>query len=110
MQKSTFLGSPSHPETWSRYRGYLTKKISIRFWLTGDNGPVLVFQVKYYERPGTKVCAAFLSNNNTRESNTVKFKGQDYVLPSRSISILPDCKTVVYNTAQVSQDNRFDLV
>ncbi|VVB09607.1 unnamed protein product [Arabis nemorensis] len=58
-------------------------------------------EVRYYEQPGTKVCAAFLANNNTRESNTVKFKGQDYVLPSRSISILPDCKTVVYNTAQI---------
>ncbi|KAG7544451.1 Glycoside hydrolase 35 catalytic domain [Arabidopsis suecica] len=62
-------------------------------------------EVRYYEQPGTKVCAAFLSNNNTRESNTIKFKGQDYVLPSRSISILPDCKTVVYNTAQVSLNN-----
>ncbi|KAL1190208.1 Beta-galactosidase 14 [Cardamine amara subsp. amara] len=58
-------------------------------------------EVKYYEQPGTRVCAAFLSNNNTRESNTIKFNGQDYVLPSRSISILPDCKTVVYNTAQI---------
>ncbi|KAG7618891.1 D-galactoside/L-rhamnose binding SUEL lectin domain [Arabidopsis thaliana x Arabidopsis arenosa] len=58
-------------------------------------------EVRYYEQPGTKVCAAFLSNNNTRDTNTIKFKGQDYVLPSRSISILPDCKTVVYNTAQI---------
>ncbi|XP_010431800.1 PREDICTED: beta-galactosidase 14 [Camelina sativa] len=58
-------------------------------------------EVRYHEQPGTKVCAAFLSNNNTRETNTIKFNGQDYVLPSRSISILPDCKTVVYNTAQI---------
>ncbi|CAH8305571.1 unnamed protein product [Eruca vesicaria subsp. sativa] len=58
-------------------------------------------EVRYYEQPGTKVCAAFLANNNSREPNTVKFKGQSYVLPSRSISILPDCKTVVYNTAQI---------
>jgi len=74
------------------------------------NDSILVLQVRYYEQPGTKVCAAFLSNNNTRDTNTIKFKGQDYVLPSRSISILPDCKTVVYNTAQVSRNNRFDLV
>ncbi|KAF2532781.1 hypothetical protein F2Q70_00033641 [Brassica cretica] len=58
-------------------------------------------EVRYYEQPGTNVCAAFLANNNTREPNTVKFKGQKFVLPSRSISILPDCKTVVYNTAQI---------
>ncbi|KAJ4898751.1 beta-galactosidase 14 [Raphanus sativus] len=49
-------------------------------------------EVRYYEQPGTNVCAAFLANNNTREPNTVKFKGQKFVLPSRSISILPDCK------------------
>ncbi|CAN8328842.1 unnamed protein product [Cochlearia groenlandica] len=58
-------------------------------------------EVRYYEQAGTNVCAAFLANNNTRESNSVIFKGQTYFLPSRSISILPDCKTLVFNTAQI---------
>nr|XP_043614712.1 beta-galactosidase 16 [Erigeron canadensis] len=46
-------------------------------------------------------CAAFLINNNSRESGVV-FHGFPYTLPSKSISILPDCKTVIFNTATVS--------
>ncbi|KAL0365667.1 UNVERIFIED_CONTAM: Beta-galactosidase 13 [Sesamum angustifolium] len=48
-----------------------------------------------------EICAAFLTNNDTRESGTIKFRGVDYYLPPKSISILPDCKTVVYNTQTV---------
>ncbi|KAJ4889184.1 Beta-galactosidase 13 [Raphanus sativus] len=58
-------------------------------------------EIRYYEQPGTKVCAAFLANNNTEAAETIKFKGKEYVIPPRSISILPDCKTVVYSTAEV---------
>ncbi|XP_021900379.1 beta-galactosidase 13-like [Carica papaya] len=58
-------------------------------------------EVRYYQQPGTKVCAAFLANNDTKQAKTVKFKGQEFLLPSRSISILPDCKTVVFNTATI---------
>ncbi|XP_010437540.1 PREDICTED: beta-galactosidase 11-like [Camelina sativa] len=58
-------------------------------------------EIRYYEQPGTKSCAAFLANNNTEAAETIKFRGRDYVIAPRSISILPDCKTVVYNTAQI---------
>ncbi|CAI0557698.1 unnamed protein product [Linum tenue] len=58
-------------------------------------------EARIYEQPGTDVCAAFLTNNHTRLAHTVKFKGQEYYLPPRSISILPDCKTVVLNTATI---------
>ncbi|CAH2051537.1 unnamed protein product [Thlaspi arvense] len=58
-------------------------------------------EIRYYEQPGTKVCAAFLANNNTESAEKIKFKGKEYVIPSRSISILPDCKTVVYNTGEI---------
>ncbi|XP_010468659.1 PREDICTED: beta-galactosidase 13-like [Camelina sativa] len=58
-------------------------------------------EIRYYEQPGTKVCAAFLANNNTESAENIKFKGKEYVIPPRSISILPDCKTVVYNTAEI---------
>ncbi|CAA7016575.1 unnamed protein product [Microthlaspi erraticum] len=58
-------------------------------------------EIRYYEQPGTKSCAAFLANNNTEAAETIRFKGRDYVIAPRSISILPDCKTVVYNTAQI---------
>ncbi|PRQ23872.1 putative beta-galactosidase [Rosa chinensis] len=46
-------------------------------------------------------CAAFLSNYNTKSAATVTFNQMNYHLPPWSISILPDCKNVVYNTAQV---------
>ncbi|XP_057430749.1 beta-galactosidase-like [Lotus japonicus] len=46
-------------------------------------------------------CAAFLANYGTTSSRTVKFGNGQYNLPPWSISILPDCKTVVYNTARV---------
>ncbi|KAL9396114.1 hypothetical protein Peur_010367 [Populus x canadensis] len=47
-------------------------------------------------------CAAFLVNHDGRSNATVHFKGSSYKLPPKSISILPDCKTVAFNTAQVS--------
>ncbi|KAJ6409928.1 hypothetical protein OIU84_009424 [Salix udensis] len=68
-------------------------------------------EVRIFEQPGTKVCAAFLANNNSKEAETVQFRGQEYYLPARSISILPDCKTVVYNTMTVvSQHNSRSFV
>ncbi|KAL9840950.1 putative beta-galactosidase [Arabidopsis thaliana] len=57
-------------------------------------------EIRYYEQPGTKVCAAFLANNNTEAAEKIKFRGKEYLIPHRSISILPDCKTVVYNTGE----------
>ncbi|KAL0383934.1 UNVERIFIED_CONTAM: Beta-galactosidase 14 [Sesamum radiatum] len=50
------------------------------------------------------ICAAFLTNNDTKEAATIKFRGLDYYLPPKSISILPDCKTVVYNTQTMWPD------
>ncbi|KAL3580796.1 hypothetical protein D5086_018631 [Populus alba] len=68
-------------------------------------------EARFYEQPGTKVCAAFLASNNSKEAETVKFRGQEYYLPARSISILPDCKNVVYNTMTVvSQHNSRNFV
>ncbi|KAJ0969946.1 hypothetical protein J5N97_022823 [Dioscorea zingiberensis] len=55
-----------------------------------------------YEVPGNNVCAAFLTNNHSRVDKSVNFRGVDYFLPHRSISILPDCKTVVFNTQRVN--------
>ncbi|KAF5185581.1 Beta-galactosidase [Thalictrum thalictroides] len=63
-------------------------------------------EARLYEKPGTKECAAFLCNNRTRAPATVTFRGQEYFLPADSISILPDCQNVVYNTKTVvSQHN-----
>ncbi|KAF6166452.1 hypothetical protein GIB67_038189 [Kingdonia uniflora] len=63
-------------------------------------------EARIYQNPGSHVCAAFLCNNATRTPATVTFRGKEYYLPQHSISILPDCKTVVYNTQNVvSQHN-----
>ncbi|KAF4391619.1 hypothetical protein G4B88_030770 [Cannabis sativa] len=68
-------------------------------------------EVRLYEKPGTSICAAFLTNNSTKAGHTVKFKGDTFYLPPRSISILPDCKNVVYNTEIiVSQHNARNYV
>ncbi|KAH6767256.1 glycosyl hydrolase family 35 protein [Perilla frutescens var. hirtella] len=58
-------------------------------------------EITTYEKAGTKTCAAFLINKNPREAATIEFRGEEYYLPSKSVSILPDCKTVVYNTQAV---------
>ncbi|XP_027357087.1 beta-galactosidase 13-like [Abrus precatorius] len=63
-------------------------------------------EIRVYEKIGTNVCAAFLTNNHSIEAATINFRGTDYFLPPHSISVLPDCKTVVYNTQSiVSQHN-----
>ncbi|NP_001289260.1 beta-galactosidase precursor [Pyrus x bretschneideri] len=47
-------------------------------------------------------CAAFLANHDTKYSVRVSFGHGQYDLPPWSISILPDCKTAVFNTAKVA--------
>ena len=46
-------------------------------------------------------CAVFLSNYHMNSAVKVRFNGRHYDLPAWSISILPDCKTAVFNTATV---------
>ncbi|CAI9115401.1 OLC1v1016300C1 [Oldenlandia corymbosa var. corymbosa] len=47
-------------------------------------------------------CAAFLVNNDKRKIAEVQFRNYTYELPPVSISILPDCSTVAFNTAKAS--------
>ncbi|KAH9616803.1 hypothetical protein KSS87_021145 [Heliosperma pusillum] len=47
-------------------------------------------------------CSAFLANINEHNVASVKFRGHVYSLPPWSVSILPDCKNVAYNTAKVA--------
>ncbi|GAB4859211.1 Beta-galactosidase 8 [Ancistrocladus abbreviatus] len=53
-------------------------------------------------RIGSGSCAAFLANVGTQSDATVNFNGNQYQLPPWSVSILPDCKTVVLNTAKIN--------
>ncbi|KAF2298722.1 hypothetical protein GH714_026217 [Hevea brasiliensis] len=46
-------------------------------------------------------CAAFLVNYHPNGTGKLTFNNMHYSLPPWSISILPDCKNVVFNTAQV---------
>ncbi|KAE8715112.1 Beta-galactosidase [Hibiscus syriacus] len=46
-------------------------------------------------------CAAFLADYDTNSFAKVAFRDMHYNLPPWSISILPDCKHTVYNTARV---------
>ncbi|KDP44070.1 hypothetical protein JCGZ_05537 [Jatropha curcas] len=52
-------------------------------------------------KTGSGLCAAFLANVATTDK-TVTFNGNSYNLPAWSVSILPDCKNVVFNTAKIN--------
>lgn len=58
------------------------------------------FQAHVYTSE-TGGCAAFLSNFDTKSAARVMFNNMHYNLPPWSISILPDCRNVVFNTAKV---------
>ncbi|KAH7838837.1 hypothetical protein Vadar_031780 [Vaccinium darrowii] len=53
-------------------------------------------------KTGSGLCAAFLANMGTQSDATVNFNGNSYHLPAWSVSILPDCKDVVLNTAKIN--------
>ncbi|KAJ4831118.1 hypothetical protein Tsubulata_010634 [Turnera subulata] len=59
----------------------------------GHNQQAIVFK-------SASACAAFLANYDTKYPVKVNFENGHYDLPPWSISILPDCKTAVYNTAK----------
>eukprot|EP00262_Sarcandra_glabra_P011562 TRINITY_DN2803_c0_g1_i1.p1 TRINITY_DN2803_c0_g1~~TRINITY_DN2803_c0_g1_i1.p1 ORF type:complete len:668 (-),score=103.04 TRINITY_DN2803_c0_g1_i1:189-2144(-) len=55
-------------------------------------------------------CVAFLANTGNQSDADVNFNGNSYHLPAWSVSILPDCKNVVFNTAKVnSQATRMEM-
>ncbi|KAB1221091.1 Beta-galactosidase 16 [Morella rubra] len=63
---------------------------------------LLWMSMAYVFKRNTRECAAFLVNNGTRDIN-VLFNNCSHVLPRYSISILPDCKTTVFNTAKFKE-------
>ncbi|EPS62826.1 beta-galactosidase, partial [Genlisea aurea] len=55
-------------------------------------------------------CALFLANYDKNSYATLSFWNSQYNLPPWSISILPDCKNVVYNTAMIgSQTSKMKM-
>nr|GMD76046.1 beta-galactosidase 16-like [Ipomoea batatas] len=69
---------------------------------TPNNFSLGQFQQAYVFRGDSGACAAFLINSDGKQSAVVQFQNSSYELPRKSISILPDCKTVVFNTAKVN--------
>ncbi|KAK3009700.1 hypothetical protein RJ639_014806 [Escallonia herrerae] len=56
-------------------------------------------------------CAAFLSNFDPQYSAEITFQNTQYNLPPWSVSILPDCKNDVFNTARVtSQTSEIKMI
>ncbi|CAL5436193.1 unnamed protein product [Camellia sinensis] len=51
-------------------------------------------------KTGSGLCTAFLANVDSQSDAIVNFNGNSYNLPAWSVSILPDCKNVVLNTAK----------
>ncbi|KAH7833498.1 hypothetical protein Vadar_006946 [Vaccinium darrowii] len=58
-------------------------------------------QEAHVYRENKSRCSAFLANIDERDSATVTFFGQVYTLPPWSVSILPDCRKTVFNTAKI---------
>ncbi|KAM1011131.1 hypothetical protein ACFX13_047267 [Malus domestica] len=63
--------------------------------------PLGRFQEAHVFKSNSGACSAFLANYNPRSFAKVAFGNMHYNLPPWSISILPDCKNTVYNTARV---------
>ncbi|XP_050235162.1 beta-galactosidase 16-like isoform X2 [Mercurialis annua] len=69
---------------------------------TQQNFSLGQLQHAYVFRESSGDCAAFLVNNNSRQDVKILFQNRSYELPPKSISILPDCKTITFNTAKVN--------
>ncbi|KAJ6392875.1 hypothetical protein OIU77_022372 [Salix suchowensis] len=53
-----------------------------------------------YSKDGGSSC--FLANVDPGNDKAINFQGMNYTVPAWSVSILPDCQNVAYNTAKVS--------
>ncbi|KAK9735545.1 hypothetical protein RND81_04G211700 [Saponaria officinalis] len=75
--------------------------------LAGQSSVVSLGQLQtaYVFQEESEGCAAFLLNNDTRNMATVVFQNRSYQLPPKSISILPDCVNVTFNTATVTTES-----
>ncbi|KAF7817604.1 beta-galactosidase 5-like [Senna tora] len=58
------------------------------------------YQQAHVFSSGSGTCAAFLANFDAKSTARVMFNNLHYDLPPWSISILPDCRTVLFNTAR----------
>lgn len=99
---------------FSRSCGYFFRELSTGIYLyvrslmiqAGTNGFLKIlmniwfFQAHVFSSESGD-CAAFLANYDTKSATRVMFNNMHYNLPPWSISILPDCRNAVFNTAKV---------
>ncbi|KAJ8545578.1 hypothetical protein K7X08_018161 [Anisodus acutangulus] len=105
--------SPSKPKMWTEnYVGwFLAFGYSVpyrpvedlafavaRFFETGGTFQNYYMAHVYYKTSND--CAAFLANYGSSSDANVTFNGKSYFLPAWSVSILPDRKNVIFNTAK----------
>ncbi|XP_017985007.1 PREDICTED: beta-galactosidase 6 isoform X1 [Theobroma cacao] len=65
------------------------------------------FQQAYVFEEGSGGCVAFLVNNDSTNNATLQFRNNSFELLPKSISILPDCQNIIFNTAKVkTQPNK----
>ncbi|KAG6597280.1 Beta-galactosidase 9, partial [Cucurbita argyrosperma subsp. sororia] len=67
-------------------------------------------ELERLEHGSLRSCSAFLANIDERNAASVKFNGRTYNLPPWSVSILPDCQNVVFNTAKVTAQTSINLL
>jgi len=72
-------------------------------------GSFLLVQANVYTN-STGTCAAFLANMDDANDTVIVFQNKSYHLPAWSVSILPDCKNVAFNTAKVYLLSLFTFV
>jgi hypothetical protein len=69
---------------------------------------LFIYQGTIYSTEKGSSC--FLTNTDSRNDTTINFQGIDYEVPAWSVSILPDCQDVEYNTAKVNGINLYKSV
>lgn len=95
------LDSRLAKSNWQEYLlNLLEWTIHSRFWLSSN---IVFFWLEaYVHQISSGKCATLLANKNERNDALVRFHNSTYQLPKRSISILPDCETIVFNAAKVN--------
>ncbi|XP_030936433.1 beta-galactosidase 16-like [Quercus lobata] len=81
-------------------------KLCLKPLLTGVHSTFHLGQLQeaYVFKGNSEECAAFLVNNDNERNATVHYENSTYELPPESVSILPDCKIVAFNTAKVGTE------
>lgn len=64
-------------------------------------GSLSIQGMNFSQYGSQSLCSAFLANIDEHKAATVRFLGQSFTLPPWSVSILPDCRNTVFNTAKV---------